>query len=146
MSTTQDVTLYETVCICLEHPPLVLRSDCCFFQHSPILSRLSTLRRYQSLVKVEEIAPTWCVTKDPSLFSLSLACPSSLKRFCFSHQAKWHVRVSKQSCKQANRLILWGVGGAPQKKNRFFLFFFPQKNLKKYDLTRPKVSKHSLTS
>jgi hypothetical protein len=23
--------------------------------------------------------------------------------------AKWHVRVSKQSCKQANRLILWGV-------------------------------------
>ena len=35
-------------------------------------------------------------------------------------KAKWHVRVSKQSCKQANRLILWGVG-APQKKNsRFF--------------------------
>jgi hypothetical protein len=23
--------------------------------------------------------------------------------------AKWHVRVSKQSCKQANHLILWGV-------------------------------------
>jgi hypothetical protein len=39
--------------------------------------------------------------------------------------AKWHVRVSKQSFKQGNRLILWGVGGAPQKKNsRFFLFFF----------------------
>ena len=32
--------------------------------------------------------------------------------------AKWHVRVSKQSCKQANRLILWGVG-AP----RHFLFW-----------------------
>ena len=30
-------------------------------------------------------------------------------------RAKCHVRVSKQSCKQANRLILWGVG-APQKK------------------------------
>ena len=62
-------------------------------------------------------------------------------------RAKWHVRVSKQSCKQANRLILWGVGGAPQKKNsRFFLFFFLQKNLKKFDLTRPKISKYSLTS
>jgi hypothetical protein len=23
--------------------------------------------------------------------------------------AKWHVRVIKQSCKQGNRLILWGV-------------------------------------
>jgi hypothetical protein len=43
-------------------------------------------------------------------------------------RAKWHVRVSKQSCKQANRLILWGVGGAPPKKNsRFFYFFFPKK-------------------
>ena len=40
------------------------------------------------------------------------------------------VRVSKQSCKQANRLILWGVG-APQKKILdFFLFFIFQKNLK----------------
>jgi hypothetical protein len=28
----------------------------------------------------------------------------------FGSQAKWHVRVSKQSCKQRNRLILWGVG------------------------------------
>jgi hypothetical protein len=37
--------------------------------------------------------------------------------------AKWYVRVSKQSCKQANRLILRGV-------RRFFLFFFLQKNLK----------------
>ncbi len=44
---------------------------------------------------------------------------------------KWHVRVSKESCKQANRLILWGVGGAPpKKKSRFFLFFFSKKNLK----------------
>jgi hypothetical protein len=34
-------------------------------------------------------------------------------------QAKWHVRVSKQSCKQANHLILWGVG-APKKKNLDF--------------------------
>ncbi len=46
-------------------------------------------------------------------------------------EAKWHVRVSEQSCKQANRLILWGVGGAPPKKNLdFFYFFFLQKNLK----------------
>jgi hypothetical protein len=59
--------------------------------------------------------------------------------------AKWHVRVSKKSCKQANRLIPWGVGGAPQKKNsRFFLFFFLPKKLEKYDLTRPKMSKYSL--
>jgi hypothetical protein len=36
-------------------------------------------------------------------------------------QDKWHVRVSKQSCKQTNRLILWGVG-APQKKNFSILF------------------------
>jgi hypothetical protein len=50
--------------------------------------------------------------------------------------AKWHVRVSQQSCKQANRLILWGVGGAPQKKILIFLFFSPKK-LEKYDLTRP---------
>ena len=61
-------------------------------------------------------------------------------------EAKWHVRVSKQSCKQANRLILWGVGGEPQKKKSgFFYFFFPKK-LEKYDLTRPKMSKYSLTS
>ena len=43
--------------------------------------------------------------------------------------AKWHVRVSKQSCKQANRLILWGVGGEPQKKNWIFFYFFFPKNL-----------------
>jgi hypothetical protein len=62
-------------------------------------------------------------------------------------RAKWHVRVSKQSCKQANRLILWGVGGAPYKKkfSIFFIFFSPKK-LEKYDLTRPKMSKYSLTS
>jgi hypothetical protein len=55
--------------------------------------------------------------------------------------AKWHVRVSKQSCKQGNHLILWGV----RTPRHFFLFFF-SKNLKKHDLTRPKVSKYSLTS
>jgi hypothetical protein len=59
--------------------------------------------------------------------------------------AKWHVRVSKQSCKQANRLILWGVG-APQKKILDFFLFFFSKKLEKNDLTRPKVSKNSLTS
>ncbi len=42
--------------------------------------------------------------------------------------AKCHVRVSKQSCKQANLLILWGVRSTT-KKNRFFIFFL-QKNLK----------------
>ena len=37
------------------------------------------------------------------------------------------VRVNEQSCKQANRLILRGVG-APQKKHSgFFLIFFSQK-------------------
>ena len=41
--------------------------------------------------------------------------------------AKWHVRIDKQSCKQANRLILWGVGGAPQKK-KFSIFYL--KNFK----------------
>jgi hypothetical protein len=41
---------------------------------------------------------------------------------------------SHLSCKQANRLILWGVGGAPpKKKSRFFLFFFSPKKLEKYD-------------
>ncbi len=51
-----------------------------------------------------------------------------LSRFMW---AKWHVRVSKKSCKQANRLILWGVGGAPQKKNsRFFYFFFSKQTWK----------------
>jgi hypothetical protein len=74
-------------------------------------------------------------------FATSFSATSSLRR-----EAKWHVRVSKQSCKQANRLILWGVGGAHTKKNsRFFLFFSPKK-LEKYDLTRPKMSKNSLTS
>ena len=47
----------------------------------------------------------------------------SLTHTQHTHTAKWHVRVSKQSCKQANRLILWGVGGAPQKKNLDFYFF-----------------------
>jgi hypothetical protein len=45
-------------------------------------------------------------------------------------EAKWHVRVSKQSCKQANRLIVWGVSSTTKKNSRFFLFFFLQKNLK----------------
>jgi hypothetical protein len=64
--------------------------------------------------------------------------------------AKSHVRVRKQSCKQGNRLILWGVR-APRHFffldffSIFFSFFF-SKNLKKYDFTRPKVSKYSLTS
>jgi hypothetical protein len=40
--------------------------------------------------------------------------------------AKWHVRVRKKSCKQANRLILWGVG-APR---HFLIFFFIQKTWK----------------
>jgi hypothetical protein len=45
------------------------------------------------------------------------------------------VVVIEQSCKQANRLILWGVGGAPHqdvfyicfifKKNDFSLFLNP---------------------
>jgi hypothetical protein len=58
---------------------------------------------------------------------------------------KWHVRVNKQSCKQENHLILWGVGAPRHFFSRFFDLFSP-KNLKKYYLTRPKVSKYSLTS
>jgi hypothetical protein len=46
--------------------------------------------------------------------------------------AKCHVRVSKQSCKQANRLILWGRPEHHQKKiSIFFILFF--KKLEKYD-------------
>ncbi len=48
----------------------------------------------------------------------------------FGEWAKWHVRVSKQSCKQANRLILWGVRSTTKKKTRFFYLFFSKKNLK----------------
>ena len=35
--------------------------------------------------------------------------------------AKWHVRVSKQFCKQGNRLILWGVCTP---RHFIFLIFF----------------------
>ncbi len=59
-------------------------------------------------------------------------------------RAKWHVRVSKQSCNQSNHLMLWDV----RTTNFFlllFLFYFLKK-LEKYDLRRPKVSKDSLTS
>jgi hypothetical protein len=44
--------------------------------------------------------------------------------------AKWHVRVSKQSCKQGNRLILWGVCVPRHFFVRFFSRFFFS-----YDLT-----------
>jgi hypothetical protein len=60
--------------------------------------------------------------------------------------AKCHVRVSKQSCKQANRLILWGVRSTTKKKLSIFFYFVSPKKLEKYDFTRPKVSKYSLTS
>jgi hypothetical protein len=44
--------------------------------------------------------------------------------------AKCHVRVSKQSCKQANHLILWGVRSTTKKIFSIFsLFFFLKKNL-----------------
>ena len=42
-----------------------------FVSHSPILSRFSFLLRYQSLVKVVEIAPFWCDRNVPSIFILS---------------------------------------------------------------------------
>ncbi len=38
--------------------------------------------------------------------------------------AKWHVRVSKQSCKQGNHLILWGVCTPRHFLFRFFFNFF----------------------
>ncbi len=44
--------------------------------------------------------------------------------------AECHVRVSKQSCKQANRLILWGVRSTTKKKISILLFYFLQKKLK----------------
>ena len=61
-------------------------------------------------------------------------------------RAKWHVRVSKQSCKQANCLILWGCSSTKIFFPLDFYLFDFSKNLKKYDLTRPKVPKYSLTS
>jgi hypothetical protein len=56
-----------------------------FFNHSPILSRFSPLRRYQSLVKVDEIAPFWYGKKVPSIFILSffLELWYTHKRFLF---------------------------------------------------------------
>ncbi len=66
---------------------------------------------------------------------------------CFHHiresvtVAKWHVRVSKQSCKQANRLILWGVRSTTNKKKLFIFDLFCSKKLEKYDSIRHKVSK-----
>jgi hypothetical protein len=44
-----------------------------------------------------------------------------------SPQAKWHVRVSKQSCKQTNRLILWGVGAPKIFFPDYFKFLFLKK-------------------
>jgi hypothetical protein len=81
----------------------------------------------------------------------------SLKNFChfgclrtegdlLEEEAKCHVRVSKQSCKQENRLILWGVRSTTKKKFSIFFYFFSPKKLEKYALTRPKMSKNSLTS
>jgi hypothetical protein len=60
-----------------------------FYRHSPILSRLSPLRRYQSLVKVDEIVPLWCNQKNPSIFILSffLKVWHDHKRSCFSHHS-----------------------------------------------------------
>jgi TolB-like protein len=39
-------------------------------------------------------------------------------------RAKWHVRVSKQSCKQGNRLILWASEYQDIFFPRFFSIFF----------------------
>jgi hypothetical protein len=67
-----------------------------FFNHSPpIWSRLSSFRRYQSLVKVDEIAPLWYCRKDLSIFILSffLEIWHAHKRSCFSH----HSSVSSNS-------------------------------------------------
>jgi hypothetical protein len=46
-----------------------------------------------------------------------------------SLRAKWHVRVSKQSCKQGNRLILWGVWAPRHFFFDFFSIFFFSKKL-----------------
>jgi hypothetical protein len=59
---------------------------------------------------------------------------------------EYHVRVSKQSCKQANHLILWGRWSTKMFFFLDFFHFFLKKNLEKYDLTRPKVPKYSPTS
>ncbi len=91
--------------------------------------------------KVKQMAETFA--NQAKLFSLLSSNSEGIAR---PMEAKWHVRVSKQSCKQANGLILWGVGGEPQKKNLDFYYFFFPKKLEKYDLTRPKMSKYSLTS
>ena len=58
-----------------------------FFNHFPILSRFSPLRRYQSIVKVVEISHFWYGRKAPSIFILSFFLEVWLvhKRLCFSH-------------------------------------------------------------
>jgi hypothetical protein len=68
--------------------------------------------------------------------SLSLGVPVPRPTQCM--RAKWHVRVSKQSCKQENHLILWGRWSTKTFFPRFF-HFFPFKKLEKHDLTRPSV-------
>ena len=50
------------------------------------------------------------------------------------HVAECQVRVSEQSCKQANRLILWGRGRAKTFFFSRFLKFFLNFFLKKYEL------------
>ena len=58
--------------------------------------------------------------KNPVFFPLFYGGGPSVK-------SKWHVRVSKQSFKQANRLILWGVG-SPEHQDILFFNFISQKN------------------
>jgi hypothetical protein len=87
----------------------------------------------------------WCVRlsnlfdslRRPSQYDRPVILPSlppTLRRHdrpSVLQQAKWHVRVSKQSCKQGNRLILWGV--CTPRHFIFSIFFskFFQKKLEK---------------
>ena len=74
-------------------------------------------------------APSFGLKYHQHVYSLSEI--EGWKHATVGSQAKCHVRVSKQSCKQANRLILWGVRSTTKKKILdFFYFFSPKKNLK----------------
>ncbi len=61
----------------------------------------------------------------------------------------WLSGTSGLASNPANREIASSSGASEHQDiffSRFFFNFFLSKNLKKYDLTRPKVSNYSLTS
>ena len=105
-------------------------------------------------VKTQQVAKSrgqWCgdielasyLSKSVGSVSLVLDLCITYERWGSSSKAKVHVRVNRQSWKQASHQILWGRG----RTKTFFFNFFVFKKLEnlKYDLVRPKVPKYSLT-